>query len=206
MDRQHIAMAMEEIGEIHLRKGDFRGAEEAFARAHELGRSAQPGLALLRLAQGKPDTALTSIRNALADERLDRLSRHTLRAAEVEIALAAGNVDVARTALDEMTEIARAFGMPAVEAARAAAEGTVLLAGGESAAALKELQRARRLWQEIDAPYEVARTRVLLAGAYLAQRDPDSATLELRAARSTFERLGAVPDLRCAIELEGSNR
>jgi tetratricopeptide (TPR) repeat protein len=204
-DRHHVGMAMEEIGEIRLRRGDLQGAEEAFGRAHELGRSAQPGLALLRLAQGKPDAALTSIGNALADDRLDRLTRHTLRAAQVEIALSAGNLEVARSAADEMAAIVHVYGTPALEAGRAAAEGALLLVAGESAAALKELQSACRLWQEVDAPYEVARARVLLAEAYQAQRDPDSAALELRAARSTFDRLGAVPDVRRVIELEGSN-
>jgi tetratricopeptide (TPR) repeat protein len=157
------------------------------------------------LAQGKPDAALTSIGNALADDRLDRLTRHTLRAAQVEIALSAGNLEVARSAADEMAAIVHVYGTPALEAGRAAAEGALLLVAGESAAALKELQSACRLWQEVDAPYEVARARVLLAEAYQAQRDPDSAALELRAARSTFDRLGAVPDVRRVIELEGSN-
>ena len=204
MDRHHIGMAMEEIGAIRLRKGDLQGAEEAFGYAHELGWSAQPGLALLRLAQGKPDAALTSIGNALAGDRLERLARHTLRAAQVEIALAAGNLEVARAALAEMTEIAQAFGTAALEAARAAAAGAVLLAAGESMAALTELQRAVRLWQEVDAPYEVARARVLLAEAYRAQLDSDSAALELRAARSTFQRLGALPDVCRVAELERS--
>jgi tetratricopeptide (TPR) repeat protein len=206
MDRYHIGMAMEEIGEIRLRKGDLSGAEDALERAHELGRAAQPGLALLRLAHGKPDAALTSIGTALADDRCDRLTRHTLRAAQVEIAITAGKLEVARSAVEEMTDIAQAFGTAALGAALAAAEGAILLAAGNGSAALKELRRACQLWQEVDAPYEVARARVLLAEAYLAQLDHDSAALELRAARSTFERLGAVPEVRRVAELQGARQ
>lgn len=115
-DRYHIGMAMYGIGEIRLRKGDLEGAEDAFHRAHELGPSAQPGLALLRLAQGKPEAGLTSIGNALADDALDRLARVTLLAAQVEIALARGAPGVAHSAAEEMTDIAQAFRTPAIEA------------------------------------------------------------------------------------------
>jgi tetratricopeptide (TPR) repeat protein len=204
MDQYHIGMAMEEIGEIRLRKGDLQGAEDAFERAHALGRPAQPGLALLRLAQGRPEAALTSIGTALADDRWDRLTRHTLRSAQVEIAIAAENFEVARSALEEMTDIAREFRTAALEAALATARGAVLLAAGDDLAALKELQRACRLWQEIDAPYDWARTRVLLAETYRALRDGDSMALEFHASRSTFERLGAFADVQRVEELHGA--
>jgi hypothetical protein len=148
------------------------------------------------------DTAATLIGATLADDRWDHLTRHTLRAAQVEIAVAAGNHEVARTAVEEMSQIARAFDTAAPEAALSAAAGAVFLAAGDSSAAIKKLQRACRLWQEVDAPYELARARVLLAEAYRVQRDQDSAALELRAARATFERLGAIPEVRRVTELQ----
>jgi len=55
------------LGEIHRLRGEFQEAEAAYARANECGRKPQPGLSLLRLAQGDIDQAVASIRSAVAD-------------------------------------------------------------------------------------------------------------------------------------------
>ena len=197
----HIGMAMYEIGEIRLRKGDLAGAEAAFRQAHELGRPPLPGMALLRLAQGNVDAALSSITNALSDDVWDQLARAGLLAARAEISLAAQDLDGARRATAELGDIARAFRTPALEAAMASAEGAILLTEGESVDALRLLRRPCRLWQEVGVPYEIAKVRLLLARAFAARGDRDSAELEATAARSTFERLGATPDARRAAAL-----
>ena len=191
----HLGLGHYELGEIRLRKGDHDGAEEAFAKAHELGRLPQPGLALLRLQQGRLDAAVSLIDHALAEETIE-LARTDLLAARVEIALAAGDLAGARAAADELAEIATRFGSGALAALAASAEGRIRLAESDAAGAVATLRRAQRLWQEAGVPYEAARARVLLADGQLALGDAESAALELRAAHQTFERLGAIVDDR----------
>ncbi len=197
------ASAFYEVGEIRLRMGDLSQADDAFCKAHELGREPQPGLALVRLAEGKVDAAATMINRALADESWDRLARARLLPAQVEIAIAANDLETARSAADDLEAIAEAYGTPALQASAACARGALQLAEGDATAACESLRRGWRLWQEVDAPYEAARARMLLADANRAEGDSEAATLELRAARSTFERLGAVLDSRRAAELLG---
>lgn len=190
-----------EIGEIRLHMGDFAAAEEAFQQAHEMGREPQPGLALLRLAQGRLDAAAAIVNRALSSESLGRLDRARLLPAQVEIALAAADLDAAEAAAAELQTIADDYATPALHAAAAHARGAVQLAQGDAPAARQNLGRCWRLWQELDIPYEAARVRLLLGQAYRAEGDEDAAVLELRAARATFDRLGALPDARRAAEL-----
>jgi class 3 adenylate cyclase len=198
--------AFYEIGEIRLRMGDLPGAEEAFGHAIELARDPQPGIALLRLAQGRADAAANSIRRALADEAWSRLDRARLLPAQVEIALAVGDTKTARAAAAELEGIAEDYKIgqvrtPALEASVKWAWGAVNLAEGEVEAALVCLRRALKLWREVDAPYDAARTRLLLGLAYRVQGDEDGAQEELTAAKTAFERLGAAADARRAEEL-----
>ncbi len=141
--------ALYQIGEIRLRMGDLPAADDAFCRAHELGRDPQPGLALVRLAEGNVDAAATMIKRALADQSWDRLARARLLPAQVEISLAAGELDTARLAVDEMEPIAEAYGTPALQAGAACARGALRLAEGDAAAACESLRRGWRLWQEV---------------------------------------------------------
>jgi class 3 adenylate cyclase len=194
-----------EVGEIRLRMGDLPGAEEAFREAAELGRDPQPGLALLRLAQGGGDAAAAGIRRALTDEPWDRLARARLLPAQVEIALETGDRASARAAADELQEIAGTYHSRAIEAAAATAVGAVQLAAGDAAAA-RELRRGAQLWRELDMPYEAAKCRALLGLAYRASGDGEAAALELRTAGAAFERLGAVRDAaRVAALLEADH-
>jgi class 3 adenylate cyclase len=161
-----------------------------------MGRPPQPGLALLRLAQGKVDAAAALIEEALAEETVDLL-RAPLLSARVEIALAADDREAARHAARELGAVAEKFGTSGLHAATAAAQGTIELADGDPSAAAS-LRRGAQLWQEIGVPYEAARARMLLAEALVRRGDKESGALELRAARNTFERLGAAPDARGA--------
>ena len=199
-----VAEAHYEQGEIRRLRGNLAGAEDAFKRAHEFGRDPQPGLALLRLAQGRVEAAATSIHAALAAETSDRLTRARLCIAQVEIALAAGDDATARDACEELHGAAAAFGSVGLEAASERARGATLLAAGDVPGALRALKAACRTWQELDAPYDAAKTRLLLAQAYRVLGDEDAATLEFDAARDAFERLGAAFDARATEELRGS--
>jgi tetratricopeptide (TPR) repeat protein len=199
----HIAAgeAFYEIGEIRLRMGDLTRAEEVFRQAHELGREPVPGLALLRLAEGKIDAARGLIDRAVADRPEGSLDRARLLPARAQIALAAGDLALARGTATELEAIALQYGSTAWHASAAQARGAVQLADGGSDAAVPNLRRACKLWQEVQLPYETATARLLLAGAYRATACSEDAELELQAATSTFRGLGA--DVRVASALSG---
>ena len=193
-----------EVGETRLRRGDLAKAAEAFRQADELGRAPQPGLALLRLAEGKVDAAAAAIKRALDDESWNRLARARLLPAQVEIAITAGDLERAAAAADELDEIAETYGTTTLQARAAGARGALQLAQGDAQAALEALRRARRLWQEdVCAPYESARVRMLTGQAYRALGEEDAATDEFEAAKTSFEKLGAVLDVQRAAELLG---
>lgn len=191
-----------EIGEIRLRMGDLAAAAEAFEQAHELGHSGQPGSALLQLAQGEVEKAHVGITRALEDER-EPLHRARLLPAAQEIALVRGDAKTADSAADELEEIAERFGSTALRAAALSARAAAQLARGDAQSAVKTARESWRTWQEIEAPYEAAKARLLLGQGFLDSGDPEAGRMEIRAARSAFEKLGAVLDSRRATELLG---
>lgn len=188
-----IGMAHYELGELHRLRGDVDRAEEAYRAAHASGRDPQPGLALLRLADGRVDAARASIESALEQAR-DQMTRVQLLPACAEIMLTAGHRDRAEEAADELEQLA-GDASPVVRALATRTRGAVQLAGGDARAALHSLRDALERWQQLDVPYEVARVRVLLARACALLDDEEGARLECDAARTVFERLGARPAL-----------
>ncbi|HUP54290.1 MAG TPA: hypothetical protein VM408_02190, partial [Methylomirabilota bacterium] len=186
------------IGDIRRLRGDFEGAERALREAHALGRMPQPALALIRLAEGKTKAAAAAINGAVDEASWDRWARARLLPAQVEISIAARDVERARTAVDELATIVVGYPSPAFEAGRQAALGRVLLAEGDAAGAARELRAATRGWREVGAPYEVARARAVLSRALRALDNDDDADLELRAALDEFARLGARVDVEAA--------
>jgi DNA-binding CsgD family transcriptional regulator len=202
MNRAAAGQALYQQGELHRLQGDFEAAEAAYRDASEFGREPQPGLALLRLARGDIEAAAAMTRRA-ASEASEPLLLATILPAHVEMMLAAGDLEEARRAADELAAIAAAGKRPMLEAISARVQGEVALAEGDASAALPALRQAARLWQELDAPYEVARVRVLVGLACRALGDEDSASLELGAAREVFGRLSAAPDLARLELLEG---
>lgn len=189
-----LGAAFYQLAELHRLRGEFAKAEEAYRQASEWGRKPQPGLAQLRLAQGQLDAAGAAIRRVV-DEAEDRRTRTRVLPAHVEIMLAVNDVQAARAAADELSEIAADLGAPSLRAVSAHATGAVLLAEGDARAALDALRRAWTAWRELEAPYEAARVRVLVGFACRAQGDEDTAKMELDAARQVFQQLGAAPDL-----------
>ena len=175
-------------------QGEFTAAEEAYREASRFGWEPQPGLAQLRLALGQRDAALTAIRRASAEAR-EPLKRAAVLPAKVEIALAAGETEEARAACSELRELAQRYESAMLDAIVGHAQGAVALAEGDVSGALSSLRHAQRIWLELDAPYEVARTRELIARGCSALGDDEAGTLELAAARELYERLGARPDL-----------
>lgn len=198
------AAGLYEIGEIRLRIGDLEAAEEAFRQANELGEDPQPGLAILRLRQGKVDAAAAAIRRAL-EETTDRLHRARLLPAQVEIAIQTGDLDLAERAAAELETVTETYTSAALRALAAVAGGRAQLARGEHEDAITSLRTARKLWKEVDAPYETAESRVLLGLAYRATGDEEAARLELEGARATYDTVGAVPDAARVDELLGGS-
>jgi DNA-binding NarL/FixJ family response regulator len=189
-----VGMAFYQLAELRRLRGELAAAEDAYRQASHAGRAPQPGLALLRLAQGQVAAAAAALRTAL-DQAQDRAARSQVLAALVEAALAAEDVPAARAAAGELAELAGEVGAPLLRAVAVAAQGAVLLAEGDAQAALAALRQAWTAWQELEAPYEAARVRVLVGLACRRLSDEDTAALELDAARRVFEDLGAAPDL-----------
>ena len=202
---EFAAEGLYELGEIRLRIGDLASAEESFRMAHELGRDPQPGLALVRLAEGQIPAAAAAIARALSEPTIEPLRRARLLPAQVEIAVAGNDIDTARAAADELETLAQTFRVAAVLATTRWARGCVLLMEGDAQAAVGALRESWRLWKDIDLPYEAARARMKLGAALRQCGDEDGALLELRAARSAFENLGAVLDLPRVNELLGED-
>ncbi len=192
VDPSFAAPAFFQLGEILRRSGDLAGAEQAFVRALELGVDPQPGLALLRLSQGKPDTALTALRLTLTAEH-QPARRARLLAALAEVGVAAGALDEARAAIEELGAITD-DDVPVFAAMVAGSNGRVRLADGDISDALTSLRRAATIWQDLRLPYETARTRVVFGRALRAAGDEDGARVAFQSARTAFEELGAGPD------------
>lgn len=181
-------------GELHRLRGDFAEAEVAFRRATECGHDPQPGLALLRVAQGRSEAAAAMMRRVV-DEAGDRVARSMVLAAFVEIMIAVADLEAARAAADELSAMAAELDAPLLTAMAARASGCMRLANHEYGAGAAALRTASGVWRELDAPYEDARTRELIALAYRELGDDETARSELAAAGRVFRELGAAPDL-----------
>jgi class 3 adenylate cyclase len=189
------AWGYHELGEVRRRRGDLTAAAEAFRRAAEQGFDPQPGLALLRLDEGDAAGAQRAIRRAVDDEGgLARESLGHVLPAQVTIEIAAGDLDAGRSALAALEERVESTGSTAFAAAAATARGELAIAEERPADAARELRQAWHAWRDVDAPYESARARILLARAYRAEGDDDAAGMELEAAQATFDRIGATRD------------
>lgn len=194
-DASPPAGALYQQAELHRLRGEFAEADDAYRRVARSGSDPQPGLSLLRFAQGRTGAACAGIRRALSTTT-DPLRRARILPAFVDILLSAGDVEAARSASQELTQTAKRFDTDVLRALAAQARGSVLLDAGDAQGALIALRRAFDLWQEVQVPYEAARTRVRLGLACRSVGDDEAAEIELDAARATFEALGAAPDLR----------
>jgi len=181
-----------QLAELHRLAGEHTQAEQEYRQANRFGWSPQPGLALLRLAQGRPETASSAISRAVEDAP-DPPTRCRLLPALVEVMLATDDLSTARAAAHELVDQATRHTGPLLHALAATATGMVLLA--EGAAPHAELRLAWTAWQDLDVPYEAARVRVLIGRACLLSGDEDTARMELDAAAWVFQQLGAVTEL-----------
>ena len=189
-----LGSAYYQLGELQRLRGEFTKAEESYRRANEAGREPEPGLALLRLAQGRVDLAAAVIRRAL-DETDGPAARSRLLPAYVDIMIARSDVSSARAGADELEDVASALNAPYLDAMAAWATGAVLIAEGDPRSALRRLRLAGSAWRDLDAPYQTAHVRVLIGQACRTLGDLESSAMEFAGARAVFERLEAGPDL-----------
>lgn len=192
--RSYAAEGFYELGRIRLEMGLSDEAEAAFRQAHEMGRDPQPGLALLHLRRGKPQAALSGLERAVEDEKRELFLARLLPAL-VEVRIANGDVEGAGEAAERLGRIADTYGTPALWADAHGARARVSLAQGDPTSAQSEARAAIKLWTELEIPYEIARTRVVLAEAYVGSGDHDGAGLERDAATTIFRTIGASSDL-----------
>jgi DNA-binding CsgD family transcriptional regulator len=210
--RDHLADRSEAVvgracyqqGELHRLRGEFAQANEMYREAGRSGCEPQPGMSLLRLAEGKLEAAVALIRGAVDSAGSPQgpgagSSRPKLLGPYVEISIANGDFETARAAADELTQIAADIDAPSLMAAAVQATGTVLFAEGKMKAALALLREAWAIWQQLETPYESARVRVLVGRVCQRLGDDESARMHFDAAHSVFGQLGAAPDL---VELE----
>lgn len=196
-----VGDALYRLAELLRLRGELTRAEEAYGQASERGREPQPGLARLRLAQGQTTAAASAIRRAV-DESSGGVTRSPLLGAAVEIMVAAGDLDTARSAADELAGIAGAVDAPVLRAMSAHATGLVLLAEGDASAALGVLRPAWVIWRDLEAPYEAAQVRLAVSRACRQLGDEDGAALERHAAAGAFRDLGAAVDLARLDQIE----
>jgi class 3 adenylate cyclase len=197
------AAALNEVGEVRLRLGELKKAEEAFEQADDLGREPEPGRSLLALARGKVPAAYSSIRRVLEDETLGPIARARYLPPFVEIAVAAGELEAAADAAKELDQISGLYDTIALHATAEQAEGSVRLARGEADRSIAPLRRALRVWRETHARYEEGRTRLLLGRAYRETGDEEGAIAELARAGQIFDQLGARLDVERVNKLLG---
>jgi len=193
-NREAAAAAYYQLAEVRRMRGEFGAAEDAYRAASQWGWEPQPGLALLRLAQGRVDAAAAAMRRVVRAAATPA-KRARVLPAHVEVMLAADDLEEAHSTCRQLGDIARSFDSPELDAVAAQARGAIALAEGDAASAVGPLRDAWRAWQQAQAPYAAARVRMLLGLACRALGDEDGAKLELSAARAAFAELGAAPDL-----------
>jgi DNA-binding CsgD family transcriptional regulator len=190
--------------ELFRLQGDFENAEATYRLASKKGFEPQPGLALLRMAQGQMDAAEVAIRR-LEEEKEDVVARLNILPAFIEIMLALDDNEAAQDGARELTQIADEFKAPFLQAISTRADGNILLAGGEPKAALSKLLNAWSELKRIGASYESAKTRILIGLSYRKLGDDDTADMELDAARWKFQELGAAYDFNKVDSLMQNN-
>jgi ATP/maltotriose-dependent transcriptional regulator MalT len=190
MNLEAVAETAYQLGETYRVRGLHELAGACYARAAERGRDPQPGAALLRLAAGEVEGAWSAICAALSAAGPGPFACARLLRAQVEIGLAAGHVSAAAAAAERLDEVRGRFRTPGFTAWADQARGAVLLAEGDARAAVQPLSEAAGCFRRLAAPYDVARTDLLLAAAHRALGEADTAAAHDRAAGEAFDRLG----------------
>ena len=189
---QACGLALAERGDVLRMRGEYAAADAAYEEAGTFGYEAQPGLVLLRLAQGRVEAAHSAVNRLLA-ERQGAVDRARLLPAAVRVLLAAGEVHRAQECAEELRAIAKSFACAAVTAESEDALGQVRMARGDASGALPHARAARRGWETLLCPYRAAQSQAAVGRALAQLGDAESATRELTGALAVLTRLGAGP-------------
>jgi DNA-binding CsgD family transcriptional regulator len=184
------------IGELHRMTGELDLAEEAFVRGHHLGRVPQPGLARVRLAQGRVGPAVKALQLALDPAPAAPLQRAELLAALVDAQLTAGDRNAAQEAAGALESMVEEVSSDYLRALALVTTAAVLLATGDASRAHRAADGATATFRSLHLPYCEARAQTVRGAAAAALGERDVADLDLAAALATFSRLGAEPDAR----------
>ena len=197
-----IGLALYQCAELHRVLGELDEAKTFYGRASDAGHSPYPGLALVWLSQGDAGAAEKTMRRVVS-EASDPVTKLRMLPASVEISLENDEIADARVAADELLTLARAAGASLLIAEAERAAGAVRLAEGDASGALDLLRSSFERWRHLNIPYEVARTRELIGLTFKDLGDEHGASIELDAARHTYEQLRAAPALS---RLDRANR
>lgn len=197
-----VGLAHQERGDVLLLLGRYDEAEAAFAEAARYRNEAQPGRALLALARGRTDAAVSSVRRLLIEAQ-DPVRRTQLLPTAIEVLVQAGEVDEAAALGEELMGLATSFDCPALTGAACFAAAQVALVRGDVELAPAMARAASADWSALSAVHQVARCRVLLGRSLRLLGDEESAVTELAAARRAFIGLGAAPDAQEVARLLG---
>jgi LuxR family maltose regulon positive regulatory protein len=189
------------LGELRRRQGRLDEARSLFGQS-ELHSVARMGAIELALDEDDAAAAL-----ALA-ERLERATDANRCLARVDVllllaraAVAAGRMDVAAAAVEELERVAGVVGTNGARAASAWAAGILALAGGDMETASRRLEDAVDLYGLALAPYERAHARLALSRALRALGTTDRARVEADRAHAAFQKLNARRDAAEAAEV-----
>ena len=200
-EQRSSGRAFYQCAELHRLRGELEMAREMYRAAGRGGYEPQPGLSLLRLAEGQTEAAVAAIRRVVNESGDEQgpgggMARAKVLGPYVEIMLACNDLKGAREGADELARMAAETDTPFLVAGAAEAMGAVLLAEGDPNAALATLREAWAAWQKLEASFESARVQALIGSACRQLGDEDTARGHLEAARTVFERLGALPALK----------
>jgi DNA-binding CsgD family transcriptional regulator/tetratricopeptide (TPR) repeat protein len=190
-----LGMALNQQAEVHRLRGEFDAAEEAYRQANEKAFVLQPGWALLKLARGETEAAVTAIQRSY-EATSKEVTRCRVLPAYVEIMLAAGNIEAAKAGHEELATIAETLGSLLLKGVALRSRGAILLAEGNATDALATFAKVWEYWSTLEVPYETARLRLLSAQASKQAGDEHTANLEFDAARHVLEQLGADHDFK----------
>ncbi len=206
--RKQLPVAFLVAGDIALTRGDPDGAQRFIEEAGALlqvggdwservqWRNCQGRADLLRrrfpraraslheaheLATGMGDPALMSVLHA-----------ETLHL-EVETELASGDPKAAEPFLRELERMGEAAGPSPVQAYGTRALGLVKRAAGDLAGSTEAFTRSVQLWERFDWSYEIARTRLFLAGVFRQTGQSERAEPLEKEARDYLEQIRASP-------------
>lgn len=193
------AQAVAALAELRFRQGRPEEAGRLVAGLEDQP-AAVPVVARLHLSGGRPEVAEAVVQRRLQTIGEARLESGPLLELLGEAEIVQGRPDMAAKYGRSLVEHGATMGCSLLVAGGERLLGRAFMARGDPSAGRERLETALSLFIELDMPYEVGRTRLLIAGS-LAGYEKEVARAEGRSALATFEKLGAKGDANAAAAL-----